>query len=1165
MDFDKGYALRRQTQRDEENSFFMSQLAAEAEAASTAGARTESEVPVFGNTQGVPPGRGTKPEQTKPVGKNQGPEQIMQALDAPGSAVRSMILTSLGKGGPDSNDILNLPADEFLQKLGFDKEALAASPIMAAIAATGLGIATDPLNVVGPGGKKEAVKGAAVAADAVAEAGKDFVTKTLPKLNPLSLSPQYKVEGLKQFPVDELKLAQGSHVGDVDPKKVESLAKKMVENPDKVPALSGEQLADGSIAITDGRHRLEAAKQAGFKTVTVEVAVPKAQKDAVVNLQKIKTTDDVADAADKLAAGRGGNPPGGPPRPPAPPGGEEPPAGKGNFNVGQKPIPDAVVRDVAASLGLTPEQLLERQRGMGLDVEHMDAYNQLLGESLANIKDTAAAFKARKITADELYKSLARFQLVANAHEYAGTEAAQALRIRQRPEIKTARSFGESLTEQLAAHKGTASDPAVKTARNVGDSLTEQLSAIKGAVLDPDVLADMVEKAGAAAVAKTARDVAEIGAGDMFKELLYFNMLSNPRTNVVNVFGGAMGTPAWAIGQRFLQEKFGAGYIKSGETSAMIAAFGQAYNNAIRSVFESAANKGWWATIRSAKDAPGFGEKAARGPAITGENVGRVVGSAASAPIPYTPNLVVGRFVDPKTVDMTVRRMFGETLLGRAVDGIGELVHFPSAMLRAGDSFARAVNFDMEARALALRHGFLFGTEQSENQIIAGVNEALQAPGLMVREKAEHFAAVQTFTKELVHGVPGILNTPVAKVFVPFYQTPVNIFKYNLSHTPFAPVLREVRQELAAGGLQGEAALTRIAMGSGFMAGVAGLSMGGVIHITGRGPDNPNTRAAWLRDNQPYSIRISLPNGDKKWVSLSKIEPFGTWFGVSADMANMSGDVDPETSGEMAAAFAASFSRNFTNKTFAYSAFELLDLLNVKNYEDAEALDERILRWSANKLGGLTVPAIAGGVARGADPVYREVARHGEWATQYLDKVKSRVPGWSKDLPYVPDSIDGEPIVTESGYGSALLSPFSIKQTTDDPLVKEIVRVKTNYAHPKASLQGVDLTPEQHHDLMIAFTKSDYGEGTLRQELQKLVDSDGYKYEDAEKTIPTTDRMKAFQLELVVRARRSAAEAEFMAAHPDVFEAVYGKKLKPIEALSNPQGLTFGGKVIQEP
>lgn len=1154
MDFDSSYLRRRQATRDAETASALDELAKAAQAASGKNVISDSTTAEFARDFGTDTPPGTAPQQTaKPDnGKTKRDvAAVLHVLDIPGSAVRSMILKSLGKMGPDSGKVTDLPTDEFLQKLGYSAEALAASPIMAGIAGIAVGTATDPLGggpqgVAGGVGKSAAktagklATGAAKGAEKVVEvataeaaqaAATEFVTKLPPKLNPLALSPRYKTEPLQQIPIDQIVYNDLEHAGPVDLKKVDTIAEKLRESPEKFPALSLERLPDGRYNATDGRHRLEAAKKNGYTSVTAEVTVLRENPETKINLAKIQSVDDVTAQVNKIAERNGGGKAGDPPGPTAPP--ASPDGGKPEgFRVGQKPLPDETVREVAASLGLTPEQLLERQRGMNLDVEHMDAYNLMLAESLANIKESAAAFKAGKISGDELYKSLSRFELVDRSHSYAGTEAAQALRIRGRQDIREARAFGDTLNERMAN--------------------------LAGAVPDPAVLADMIEKAGAAAVVRTSRTAAELG-GDMFKELLYASMLSNPSTNIVNVFGGATMTPLWAVGTRMLQEKFGAGFVKQGESAAMLAAGAQAYNNAVRSVIESTKNEGWWATLRSVKDLKGFAESATdvTGPAISGKNVGAMLGRMASDPIADTPNLLVNRFFDSRNVDMTVRRMFGDTPLGRAVDGIGELVHYPSAMLRAGDVFAKSVNFDMEAAALSLRHGFTKAGDDATTRA-AGIKAGLESNVFNIREQAEKFAGIQTFTNELRHGTPGILNHPVAKVFVPFYQTPINIMKYNLSHTPLAPLLGEVQDDLLAGGVRREAAITRIAMGSAFMASAAGLSMGGVVHITGRGPDNPKTRTAWLQDNQPYSIRITKSDGSKEWISLAKLEPIGTWLGVTADMVNMSGDVDPESYGEMAAAMTASMARNFTNKTFTYSTYELLDTMNVKNYEEVGSLGDRINAWAAKRLGSLTVPAVFAAAGKDIDPVYREVEKHGTFLEQYLDKVKSRVPGWSKDMPYVPDAIDGEPIVIEQGWGTALLSPYTVKQFKDDPLVKEIVRVKAEYAYPASRAFGVELTPQQHHDVMIYYTKGFGGMPTMREQLTALMNSDGYKYEDVARQIPTTDKMKAMQIELVTRARRQAAENYLIAQDPTFRENFVKEKKKPFDGLRQPAGTVPG-------
>ena len=150
-------------------------------------------------------------------------------------------------------------------------------------------------------------------------------------------------------------------------------------------------------------------------------------------------------------------------------------------------------------------------------------------------------------------------------------------------------------------------------------------------------------------------------------------------------------------------------------------------------------------------------------------------------------------------------------------------------------------------------------------------------------------------------------QVPLARFVIPFFRTPVNIISRFLDYTPFGEVAEIAERAFNKGklpvGPNDRRFLTnsrnfatrhmddlqsgdpmRVAEARGRT--ILGLSIAATGYqlaengdITGAGPSDPGLRAAWLKVNQPYSMRI---NGGR-WVSYQRMDPFSIHLGMVAD------------------------------------------------------------------------------------------------------------------------------------------------------------------------------------------------------------------------------------------------------------------------------------------
>jgi hypothetical protein len=372
---------------------------------------------------------------------------------------------------------------------------------------------------------------------------------------------------------------------------------------------------------------------------------------------------------------------------------------------------------------------------------------------------------------------------------------------------------------------------------------------------------------------------------------------------------------------------------------------------------------------------------------------------------------------------------------GYAMDYYGRVVNTSFKALAAGDEYGKTVLHNAQLNALATRQGIsqgLKGTDLKEH-----IAKTVSAPDSILEQEARDFANYATFTKEL--GKSGksmqriLSQNPALKIAVPFFKTPVNIFKFTYERTPLAVASKAVREELGAGGTRQAAALAKIGTGSSIMAMGVDMSING--QVTGNGPTNPKTRSALMRQGwRPHSIKV----GDK-YISYQGLEPLSTLFALSADMAEILTNYemyDAETQDEvdhLAPAIVMTLSDATINKTFLSGLSNIMEGL-----ANPEMKGPQLVQRTLSSL----VPSGAAAVERAVNP-------EREYVTNTIDAFKARTPGFS-DQVAKRRNVYGETIQyrypdegildqTTSAITS-LFNPFYTSIAKDDPLDRYLLQ-----------------------------------------------------------------------------------------------------------------------------
>ena len=285
-----------------------------------------------------------------------------------------------------------------------------------------------------------------------------------------------------------------------------------------------------------------------------------------------------------------------------------------------------------------------------------------------------------------------------------------------------------------------------------------------------------------------------------------------------------------------------------------------------------------------------------------------------------------------------------------------------------------------------------------------------------------------------------------SRVLLPFIRTPSNIMKFTFERTPLAPLMSQVRADMAAGGARKDLALARMATGSAMMLAAADLTMAGAI--TGKGPDNPSRRSAKQRQGwQPYSVKL----GDR-YFAFNRMDPIGMTLGLAADAVEILQNSDgskPKAAEEAIIAGVASIANNMTSKTYLRGVSQFFEMMaNPTMF--SESYVQRLL--------GTAIPTAAAEVARGIDPYLRETR-------SIMDSLRRRTPGISKELPAVRD-LWGQPIEFRSGLGWAYdaVSPIYSRREKASPIDKEILRLGMNITKPPRviSIDGITVDLDKH-------------------------------------------------------------------------------------------------------
>ena len=242
----------------------------------------------------------------------------------------------------------------------------------------------------------------------------------------------------------------------------------------------------------------------------------------------------------------------------------------------------------------------------------------------------------------------------------------------------------------------------------------------------------------------------------------------------------------------------------------------------------------------------------------------------------------------------------------------------PGRVIASQDEAFKAGAYVFQRNALAYRYGKVLEDEllsqgvdpaEAARRAAERIVEIKKNPPPEVDASAVDFGKMLTFSRELdgfAAGVQKFSNTNIlTKTTLPFVRTPTWLISEGLQYSYFAPLSKQWRKDMAAGGATADLAMAKFGLGSVFMAGATSLAVEG--KITGGGPSNPELRKAYMRDGwRPYSIVLdegeydqefveylkkfkfldpSLGKNKKLYISLRGLDPIARPLAMAADYA----------------------------------------------------------------------------------------------------------------------------------------------------------------------------------------------------------------------------------------------------------------------------------------
>lgn len=365
----------------------------------------------------------------------------------------------------------------------------------------------------------------------------------------------------------------------------------------------------------------------------------------------------------------------------------------------------------------------------------------------------------------------------------------------------------------------------------------------------------------------------------------------------------------------------------------------------------------------------------------------------------------------------------------------------------------------------------------------AGINKA--ALGFSIRDSVSNISA---------RIADATSKHPFWRLVVPFVRTPNNLMMWAADRTVGAVsdaaglLLREEVRNASSAARRADVA-GRLATGTALITTAAYWANqrdeNGLPILTGAGPIDPEERKLWEATGwRPYSIRVG-----NEYVSYRRMDPSATFFGVVADLVQESAYSEMlNRQPEWGKALMVGVMNNLVNKTYLSGAINLARAMGspasefqniINSYAAAAAPYSSAVHQVVNPLRG--------------DDVIRELRTAGE-------AFRSRWILANPNSNAARRNVLGETVGRDKGVGPDLFSPLRTVAASDDPVMREFVRIGARFGQPQEVSNGLDLTRYKNEKGVSAYDRWQELHGevkirdkSLRQMLESTIASRRYQ------------------------------------------------------------------------
>ena len=498
-----------------------------------------------------------------------------------------------------------------------------------------------------------------------------------------------------------------------------------------------------------------------------------------------------------------------------------------------------------------------------------------------------------------------------------------------------------------------------------------------------------------------------------------------------------------------------------------------------------------------------------------------------------------------------------ESLIGQSIDYFGKIWRTPGRLRTSSDEMFKAINAHAYLYAEGMQKGMdkQFTGEALQEFVTKHIKDGFDPEtGKLINEGSLNWAREATFTSELSgfnKSLQDMVNKhPALRVVMPFVRTPLNIVDGVIQRTPGLQHLSaNFRKALESGDpIKMADARGRQATGVALYSAAAMLAADG--KITGKGPANWREKRQMLEAGwQPYSLVVTDAEGNKQYISYNRLDPFGMFFGLAADIALLSGENEEQELAEVTTHALNALAMNLTSKTYLRG---LSDAITALNEPDTSA---RVI----SSFIGSHIPVLVKDLGRhspipGVQMPWLDEAQRD--IRDMTDALLAKLPGMSQGLA-PRRNILGDVMEIKEGFGPDILSPFAYSKEVDDDVLQELADLQHGFARPRKAIGQVDLTQfknangQDAYDRMLELNGQVKINGmTLKDTLGKLIKSEQYKA-TPNLRVDGVDNPRVKLIEKILSRYRVEAMGTMRSEFKDLDKALYYQRYKKQAANSS--------------